>query len=45
MDARNPLPGKSSSAYLLSPVETVKNGAFNSLYDSAKELSCTVCSK
>ena len=45
MDTRNPLPGKSSEAYLLSPVEIVKNGAFNSLYDSAKELSCVVCSK
>ena len=45
MDARNPLSGKSTEAYLLSPVEIVKNGDFNRLYDSAKELSCTVCSK
>ena len=45
MDARDPPHGKSSHAYLLSPVEIVKNGAFNSLYDPSKELSCTVCTK
>ena len=45
VDAKNPIPGKSSNAYLLSPVEIEKNGGFNNLYDSAKELSCTVCSK
>jgi len=45
MDGRTPIPNKSLNAYLLSPVETTPNAGFTSLYDSAKELSCTVCSK